>query len=121
SYNTGVGILVFYNGSGAATANNQILSNTITFNGSDGVVLQSGARPPANLATTIAANTIASNTGNGVSLILTSGATITSNTITKNTADGVKIDTGTGNSVLSNSIFADGNLEIELVNSGNKN
>ena len=75
----------------------------------------------ANLGTTIVANTIANNVGNGVSLILVGGTTITANTITMNGADGVKIDTGTGNSVLSNSIFADGKNEIELVNNANNN
>ena len=79
--------------------------------------MQSGT--VANLATTILANTIARNTGNGISLILTSGATINANTITTNGGDGVKVDTGTGNSVLSNALFGDGNLEIELVNNGN--
>jgi hypothetical protein len=117
SGNAGAGILLS-NATGVSGTSNQIVSNTITFNGADGVSVNSGAL--ANLATQIASNTIANNAGNGVDLVLTSGTSIDANTIANNAMDGVKIDTGTANSIRATSLFADlGRFEIEFDNHAN--
>ena len=117
--NPGAGILLS-GATGTSTTGNQLVANVITLNGADGVYVTSASLQ--NLATTIAANTITNNLGDGVHLFLTSGTTIFANTVSGNARNGVQIFYGSANAILSNSLSGDGgSTEIELDNGANNN
>jgi uncharacterized repeat protein (TIGR01451 family) len=132
-FSIGSGIYLFTSTAGAGTGN-IIEGNTISSNGSNGVLAQLGSA--AQLSPLIAGNTIQNNGFNGVYLINVNGATIgglsspgtttggtvtaAGNLISNNGNDGVKVDGGAGDSILSNTIFSDASgLEIELLRGAN--
>ena len=119
SFNAQAGINL-ENATSASAAGNTIIANEIVSNGSDGIVVSSGA--VANLATTVASNTITSNAGNGVSLIQTSGTIVSAEHHREQHPGRGEDQFRERELVLSNSLSADGSrLEIELDNNANDN
>jgi titin len=111
--------------------------NVIAANGGSGVLISAiaGVTTTSNLieGNFIGTDTSGSiNLGNAADGVTIRGAGASNNTIGGTAAgagnviafnghDGVFVDTGAGNAILSDLIFANGNLGIELINTGNHN